>query len=93
MNTKYAHYIRKTLKNAEDLDAAVEKLFIHNTGNIAEAQIIDMYILEKERRQGNHREMQKQYPYEVSYSHSKHSQLEVAQKMIANLIVPDSTTD
>ena len=91
MNTKYAHYIRKTLKNADDLDAKVEKLFLENTGRIAEEQIIDMYILEKERRNGNHREKQKEYPYDVSYSHSKHSQLELVKKMIENMIVPDST--
>lgn len=92
MNTRYIHYIRQTLKNSDDIDAAVEKLFLENTGNIAEAQIIDIYVLEKERRLGNHRDKQKQYPYDVSYSHSKHSQLDVAKKMIENMIVPDSTT-
>ena len=91
MNTHYAHYIRKTLKSADDLDAKVEKLFLENTGRIAEEQIIDMYILEKERRNGNHREQQKKYQYDVSYSHSKHSQLEVALKMVNNMLIPDST--
>ena len=91
MNTRYSHYIRQTLKNSEDIDAAVEKLFLENTGRIAEAQIIDIYVLEKERRNGNHREKQKEYPYDVSYSHSKHSQLEIAQKLVDNMIVPDST--
>ena len=90
MNTHYAHYIRQTLKNSDNIDAAVEKLFLENTGRIAEEQIIDIYVLEKERRQGNHREKQKEYPYDVSYSHSKHSQLEIAQKMVDNMIVQDS---
>lgn len=83
MNAKFSHYVRQTLKAAQDLNAAVEKLYREHPSKQARELILDIYILQAERRKNiRHRQM-KQCPYDYAYCRrDKHSQRDIAEKIM-----------
>ena len=85
MNAKFSHYVRQTLRAADDLNATVEELYNRHKSDPARELILDLYILEAERRRGTRKKNQKDAYYEVSFSRqNRKTQAQIASKIVGN---------
>lgn len=83
MNARFSHYVRQTLKNADDINATAEELYKEHPSQEARDLILDIYILQAERRAGTHEKQFKEKWYDCSYSRqNRKTQFEIADRMV-----------
>ena len=85
MTVKQNHYIRQSLKNANDKNETVQQLIKQMP--MQYDLIIDNYILQAERANGNHSAARKANPYLTAYTAAngnRKTQYEIAEKLFHN---------
>lgn len=85
MTVKQTHYIRQSLKTAQDKGAMVQTLIKQMP--MQYDLIVDNYILQAERAKGNHSTARKANPYLTAYTaaNGNHkTQYQIAEKLFHN---------